>query len=96
MTNKKYFKGIAEATGGIGTLVLGEDGTVLYTGYDVITGMPVTVCLFYDTDTYWSMQNALANFSNIMHNRDQKPDLTPADKDFQSILNDLKKPGKLH
>ncbi len=77
-------------------MALGEDGTVLYTAYDVRTGMPVTVCLFFDTTTYWSIENAIANFSDIMRNRDQKPDLTPADKDFQSILNDLKKPGKLH
>lgn len=94
--SKKDFKAIAHDKGGMGKLVLGEDGTVLYSAYDVITSKPVTVCLFYDVDTYWSMQNAIANFSNIMHDRDQKPDLTPADKDFQSILNDLKKPDKLH
>ena len=94
--SKKEFKAIAHSKGGMGTLALGEDGTVLYTAYDVMTGKPVTVCLFYDEATYWSIENAIANFSNIMHDRDQKPDLTPADKDFQSILNDLKKPGKLH
>ena len=94
--SKKEFKAIAQAKGGMGTLALGEDGTVLYTAYDVMTGKPVTVCLFYDEATYWSIENAIANFSNIMNDRDQKPDLTPADKDFQSILNDLKKPGKLH
>lgn len=94
--SKREFKSIAQDKGGMGTLALGEDGTVLYTAYDVVTGKPVTVCLFYDADTYWSMQNAIANFSSIMNSHKQKPDLTPADKDFQSILNDLKKPGKLH
>lgn len=94
--SRKDFKAIAQAKGGMGKLVLGEDGTVLYSAYDVITGKPVTVCLFYETDSYLSLENAFSDFSNVMRNRDQKPDLTPADKDFQSILNDLKKPGKLH
>ncbi len=94
--SKREFKAIAQSKGGMGTLALGEDGTVLYTAYDVVTGKTVTVCLFYNANTYLSLENAFSNFSNIMHDRDQKPDLNPADKDFQSILNDLKKPGKLH
>ena len=94
--SRKDFKTIAQAKGGMGTLALGEDGTVLYTAYDVMTGRPVTVCLFYDVDTYLSLGNAFSEFSDIMRNNHRNVDLTPADKDFQSILNDLKKPGKLH
>lgn len=94
--SKKDFKMIAHMAGGMGTLALGEDGTVLYTAFDVMSGKTVTVCLFFDVNTYMSLENAFSEFSNVMRNRDQKADLTPADKDFQSILNDLKKPGKLH
>lgn len=94
--SKREFKAIAKAKGGLGTLALGEDGTVLYTAYDVLSGETVTVCLFYDATTYWSIENAIANLGNILHDHEQKPDLTPADKDFHSIPNDLKKPGKLH
>lgn len=94
--SKRNFNPIAHSKGGMGTLALGEDGTVLYTAYDVVTGEPVTVCLFFDEATFRSMQDAIASFSNILHNHTQEPDLTPADKDFMSILNDLKKPGKLH
>lgn len=94
--SKREFKAIAQTDGGMGKLVLGEDGTVLYSAYDVITGKPVSVCLFFDANTYMSLEKAFSDFKNVMRNLDQKADLTPADKDFQSILNDLKKPGKLH
>lgn len=102
MTFKRVpFKPLGSEMTNYGELVIGQNGTLLYTAIEVQTGKPVTVVLSV-TEEDLTLLQAMVIKLNAKYDeyslRMAKASInhTPADMDFISILNDLKKPGKLH
>lgn len=93
---KKEFTPLATQNGGFGSLAIGEDGTVLYRAIDVETGQPVTVCIYSGIAYMLSFMDAIATLTG-QHKQfleqepvEPKQDFTPADQDFQAIMDSLK------
>ena len=93
---KKEFNPLATQNGGFGSLAIGEDGTVLYRAIDVETGQPDTVCIYSGIAYMLSFMDAIATLTG-KHKQfleqepvEPKQDFTPADRDFQAIMDSLK------
>ena len=100
LSPKQEFIPIATEQGGLGTLIIGEDGVVLYRAINVYTGESVTVCLYADITKQLSFMNAIGElqvkYNELLKSKLIKPkqEFTPADRDFQAIMDSLKKGTK--
>jgi hypothetical protein len=73
--------------------MLGEDGTIIYHARNAETGEPVLVVIGMDDETLSSFSQALFSISvkrDELMDEPVEPDFTPADRDFQAILDSLK------
>lgn len=103
MTDKKRvpFKALGSELADFGELVVGQDGTMLYSSHDVQTGKVVTVVLYVTKEQRTKLLTELAKLvdkHDEYHERMVKRTInhTPADMDFASILNEFKQTGKPH